>query len=58
MRLGRKAVFSPDIETQLKDYVLILVKLFYGLTPTEAIYTSVSKRAWVALGTLSVFSLI
>nr|CAH7731547.1 unnamed protein product [Callosobruchus chinensis] len=34
-RLGRKAVFSPVIESQLKEYVLTLAKLFYGLTPKE-----------------------
>nr|CAH7764117.1 unnamed protein product [Callosobruchus chinensis] len=34
-RLGRKAVFSPEIESQLKEYVLTLAKLFYGLTPKE-----------------------
>lgn len=32
-RLGRKSVFSPEIELQLKEYILTLAKLFYGLTP-------------------------
>lgn len=32
-RLGRKAVFSKEIELELKEYVLMLAKLFYGLTP-------------------------
>nr|CAH7744864.1 unnamed protein product [Callosobruchus chinensis] len=34
-RLGRNAVFSPEIESQLKEYVLTLAKLFYGLNPKE-----------------------
>ncbi|KAJ8939882.1 hypothetical protein NQ318_023222 [Aromia moschata] len=34
-RLGRKSVFSSAIETQLKEYVLILAKLFYDLTPIQ-----------------------
>lgn len=34
-RLGRKAVFSPEVEAELKEYVLTLAKLFYGLTPSE-----------------------
>lgn len=34
-RLGRKATFTKEIETDLKDYVLMLAKLFYGLTPKE-----------------------
>lgn len=34
-RLGRKAVFSKELETELKEYILILAKLFYGVTPTE-----------------------
>nr|CAH7765228.1 unnamed protein product [Callosobruchus chinensis] len=34
-RLVHKAVFSPAIESQPKEYVLTLAKLFYGLTPKE-----------------------
>lgn len=32
-RLGCKPVFSEEIESELKVYVLLLAKLFYGLTP-------------------------
>lgn len=32
-RLGRKPVFPQETEAELKDYVLLLSKLFYGLTP-------------------------
>lgn len=32
-RLGRKSIFPAEVETDLKDYVLKLAKLFYGLTP-------------------------
>lgn len=34
-RLGRKSTFTKEIETALKNYVLTLAKLFYGLTPKE-----------------------
>lgn len=34
-RLGRKSTFSVQEETALKDYVITLAKLFYGLTPKE-----------------------
>lgn len=34
-RLGRKSVFSPEIELELKEYILKLCTLFYGLTPKE-----------------------
>lgn len=32
-RLGRKTVFTQDTEVELKEYILLLSKLFYGLTP-------------------------
>lgn len=32
-RLGRNTVFSKEIECELKEYVLLLSKLFFGLTP-------------------------
>lgn len=32
-RLGCKPVFSEEIESELREYVLTLAKLFYGLTP-------------------------
>lgn len=32
-RLGRKPVFPQETEAELKDYILLLSKLFYGLTP-------------------------
>jgi len=34
-RLARKSTFSKEVETELKDYVLTLAKLFYGLPPKE-----------------------
>jgi hypothetical protein len=34
-RLGRKTVFYKEVETELKEYVLTLSKLYYGLTPKE-----------------------
>ena len=34
-RLGCEAIFSPETEKQLKDYVLTLAKLFHGLTPLQ-----------------------
>lgn len=32
-RLGRKSLFVSEVETELKQYILTLGKLFYGLTP-------------------------
>lgn len=33
-RLGRKTIFTRDTEIELKEYILLLSKLFYGLTPS------------------------
>lgn len=34
-RIGRKAVFSPEIEQDLAEYILKLCKLFYGITQKQ-----------------------
>lgn len=34
-RLGRKSVFSPETEEELKDYMLKLCNLFYGVTQKQ-----------------------
>lgn len=33
LRLGCKPVFPEEIEDELREYILTLAKLFYGLTP-------------------------
>lgn len=33
LRLGRKPIFNDQIESELKNYILTLANLFYGLTP-------------------------
>lgn len=35
IKLGRRCVFSREQETQLRDYVLKLANLYYGLTPKK-----------------------
>ncbi|KAJ8932058.1 hypothetical protein NQ314_014981 [Rhamnusium bicolor] len=34
-RLGRKPVFTEELEAELTEYVLMLAKLFYGITPKK-----------------------
>ena len=34
-RLGRKEVFSETEEKKLVDYILLMAKLYYGLTPMQ-----------------------
>lgn len=33
--LGRRPLFTPEIELELKEYILTLCNLFYGLTPKQ-----------------------
>ncbi|KAF5288582.1 hypothetical protein FQA39_LY15361 [Lamprigera yunnana] len=35
LKLGRKPVLSPELETQLVEYILIMEAKFYGLTRTD-----------------------